>query len=61
MPTYFAVCVRRAVIGNADRQSRLATAMIEYLTAGIAVYFLNAFNMTLHSATPPADRGNSTV
>ena len=37
---------------NPTSQRKLVTAIIEYLTAGIAVSLRKNFSMTLHSATP---------
>lgn len=55
MPTYFAACVTSGSwSANPTSQSKLVTAISEYFTAGIAVHFLKNFNMTLHSAAPPA-------
>jgi hypothetical protein len=40
MPTYFAVCITSGSwSANPTSQSRLAIAISEYFTAGIAVYF----------------------
>jgi hypothetical protein len=47
MPTYFAVCITSGSwSANPTSQSRLAIAISEYFTAGIAVYFRKNFNMT---------------
>ena len=53
MPTYFAVCsTSGSWSANPTSQRKLATAMIEYFTAGIAVSLRKNFSMTLHSAAP---------